>query len=141
MFPCFATSTNPSCLGPCLCAVCVKVAATFLRAGCSIKSGWNLFNRGLVEDVSLSMNFLTAALTCTNSSDVGRGMATSGGTGAGGPITTGTGTKPPRPVPGAGVAGGAVCAKASPAQTTQAMPAAGMRTKRFMRMSFSPTSC
>ena len=49
MFPCFATSTNPTCLGPCLCTVCVKVAATFLRAGCSISSDSNFFNSGLVD--------------------------------------------------------------------------------------------
>ena len=72
------------------------------RAGCSSNSGSNFFSSGLVGDASPSMNFLTAALTCASSSAVGRGMVTSGGTGAGGPMTTGTGTKPPRPGRGSG---------------------------------------
>ena len=139
MFPCFATSMNPRCLGPCLCAVCVKVAATFLRAGCSISSDSNFFNNGLFADLSPSMNFLTASLTCTTSADVGRGMATSGGTGAGGPITT-TGATPPRPGPcvvaGGTLVCGALCASASPAHVMLARPVIRMRTKRFMLLSF-----
>ena len=86
MLPFFAISTKPSCRGPCRCVVCVKVAAVFSRGGCSIISDSNFFSSGLVDDVSASINFLSASLTCVSSAGVGRGIATSGGTGAGGPI-------------------------------------------------------
>ena len=76
------------------CVVCVNVAATFSRGGCRSISDSNFFRSGFDADVSASMNFESAALTCARSSGVGRGIATSGGTGAGGPIVTGANPRP-----------------------------------------------
>src|SRR5262245_32420977 len=104
MSPFLAISTKPSCLGPCRWAVCVYVAATFRRGGCSRSNDSYFFSSGLADDLSESTSFLSASLTCVSSAAVGRGIATSGGTGAGGPITT-TGSGP-RPCAGAAGAAG-----------------------------------
>src|SRR5262245_3723784 len=125
MSPRFAISTKPSCLGPCCWAVWVYVAATLRRGGCSRSSDSYFLSSGLADDLSESINFLTASFICVSSAGVGRGMATSGGTGAGGPITTGKGPRPcaggtgavaPPLVPcpaGAGDVAGAPCAEAT----------------------------
>ena len=72
----------------------------------------------LVGDLSASMNRFTAALTCASSSGVGRGMATSGGTGAGGPMTTGATAAGPGPGSGGAAAGAVACASATPDDAT-----------------------
>ena len=124
MLPCLAVATNPSCRGPMRWLVCVNVAATFSRGGCRSISDSNFFSSGCADDLSLSMKRFSAALTCSSSAGVGRGIATSGGTGAGGPITTGA--KPPRPAPG-GPPG------ATPGACADAAPTQGPMAKRAMR--------
>ena len=134
MLPCLARSTNPSCLGPRRCTVCVNVAATFMRGGWSSSCDSNFFNNACVADRSASMNFLTAAFTCSSSAGVGRAISTSGGTGAGGPICTGG--WPPRPwVGGAAPPTGAVCADATAAHTIDATTNINMRGNRDMLIS------
>src|SRR5689334_845443 len=66
------------------------------------------------------MRRFSAALVCSSSAGVGRGIATAVGTGADGPITTGA--KLPRPPPGAppGGAPAGACADAAPEKGTMA---------------------
>src|SRR5262245_41282342 len=68
------------------------------------------------DDLSLAMNDLSASLICFSSAGSGRGMVTSGGTGAGGPIRTGGGA--PRPAVGWAIAAPAVNAMMMKAATT-----------------------
>src|SRR5687768_11169092 len=100
-------------------------------------SGSYFFNTSFAGDELVSMNVLSAAFICASSEAVGRCIATSGGTGAEGPIWTGV--KPPRPpwprpgaagagapagpgpATGGGGAAGAVCAQSPVADAAPAM--------------------
>src|SRR5258706_13834812 len=68
-----------------------------------MSSDSNFFKSGCVADRSASTKRFTASLTCASSAGVGRGIDTSGGSGADGPTTTGAAA--PRPAPGAPPAG------------------------------------
>ena len=96
MLPCLAMARRTlRAAGPCRWLVCVNVAATFRRGGCSSISGSNFFSSGCADDLSLSIKPLQRGVDLFQ---LGRRRPRNGdfgGTGAGGPMTTGA--KPPRP--------------------------------------------